>query len=322
MKRQMIAAMMTLGLAGGIALAGPASAQDRCDRKCLTGKLDQFLNAVVAKDPARANLWVGFRQTQNAQLTHQGEGIWKTNTGIGTIDRRYYDADTSQAEFYGTIREGDKTAVVSLRLKIGYGGQVTEAEWHVARAGDPGIMGEGSRATFDLDNLIRNPPAQRTVPVAQRAPREQLIAAVNSYFDGIVAQTGRHVQANPGCLRFENGMGGQDWNKKPAPPADADFQTNTDCRSGYASLNIVNVAARRYLMVDAEAQIVVASTIFMREPLNPKRRNCFMEVFYMDNGKISSVYAAMAYVDARLPVPNWEPYEGNFPIPQSLINAR
>ncbi|MBT2189016.1 hypothetical protein [Sphingobium nicotianae] len=319
MKRQIVLAMTALGLAG---LSAPAAAQGKCDRKCLAGKLDQFLNAVVAHDPAKANLWVGFRQTQNAVLLHQGDGIWKSNTGIGPIDRRYYDADTSQAEFFGTVRESDKMAVVSLRLKIGQGGQVTEAEWHIARAADPGIMGEGSKATFDVDNLVAHPPAQRTVPVAQRATREQLIAAVNSYFDGIVAQTGRHVQANDGCMRFENGMGGQEWNRKPAPPADADFQSHTDCRSGYASLNIVNVAARRYLMVDVEAQVVMASAVFMREPLNPKRRNCFMEVFYLDGGKISSVYAAMTYADARIPLPNWEPYEGNFPTGQSLINAR
>lgn len=319
MQSRILAAIVALGLAG---IAAPAAAQDKCDRKCLAGKLDQFLTAVVAHDPARANLWIGFRQTQNAILTHQGDGIWKSNTGLGTVDRRYYDPDTSQAEFFGTLREGDKTAVVSVRIKIGHGGQVTEAEWHVARAGDPGIQGEGSRATFDVDNLIAHPPLQRTVPVGQRAPREQLIAAVNSYFDGIVAQTGRHVQANPGCLRFENGMGGHEWNKRPAPPADADFQTSTDCRSGYANLNIVNVVARRYLMVDMEAQVVVASTVFLREPLNTKRRNCFMEIFYMDGGRISSVYAAMTYADARIPLPNWEPYEGNFPVPQALVPAR
>jgi hypothetical protein len=318
MKRRILAAMTALGL---LTLAGPASAQEKCDRKCLTGKLDQFLNAVVAKDPSKANLWIGFRQTQNTVLTHQSDGIWKTNTGIGTIDRRYYDPVTSNAEFFGTMREGDKTAVASVRIKVGHGGQITEAEWHIARAGDPGIDGDTNRSVFDVDNLLKNPPAQRTVPVAQRAPREQLIAAVNSYFDGVVAQTGRHVQANPGCLRFENGLGGPSWNVREARKEDADFQKTTDCRSGYMGLNIVNVAARRYLLVDEEAQVVVMSAVFLREPLNRKRRNNFMEVFYMDDGKISAVYAAMVYADAKMPLPNWEPYDGNFPPGQALIPA-
>ncbi len=315
MKQAWLAAAAAVAVA---MLPGTAQAQSDCNRSCLAAKLDSFLNAVVAKDPAKAGLWAGFRQTENALLKAPGEGIWSSNSGIGKIDRRYYDAETGQAEFYGTIRESEKTAVASLRMKVEQG-QVTEAEWHIAREGDPGIMGAGTRATFDLANLQAHPPLQRVVPEADRHSRRDLIAAVNSYFDGIVAGTGRHIQANEGCLRFENGMGGQDWNSRPASPADADFQTHTDCRSGYAGLGIINVAARRYLMVDEEAQVVVASTVFLREPLNPKRRNCFMELFFMDQGKISRVYAAMAYVDSNTPVPNWAPYDGNYPIPQDLV---
>jgi len=306
-----------LALAAAALLPGAANAQAACNRTCLAGKLDTFLKAVVAKDPAKAGLWAGFRQTENALLTVPGEGIWASNTGIG-LDRRYYDAETGQAEFYGTINEGAKVAVASLRIKI-EDGQVTEAEWHLARAEDPGITGIGSKATFDADNLLAHPPAARVVPVAQRVPRKQLVAAVNSYFDGIVDRTGRHVQANPGCLRFENGMGGQNWNSRPAQASEADWQTNVDCRSGYAGLGIVNVAARRYLMVDEEAQVVVMSAVFIRDPLNPKRRGFFMELFYLDGGKISSVYAAIVYPDPLAPLPNWEPYEGNFPIPQNLV---
>ena len=315
MKKSWLAGLIAAGLA---AMPIAASAKPDCDRACLDGKLGRFLDAVVAKDPSKADLWVGFRQTENALLVAPGEGIWKSNTGLGSVDRRYYDAETGQAEFFGTIREGEKTAVASLRLKV-EDGEVTEAEWHIARAEDPGIMGAGSKATFDVANLEMHPPLQRVVPKSDRHSRRDLIAAVNSYFDGIVAGTGRHVRANAGCMRFENGMGGQDWNSRPASPADADFQTHSDCRSGYAGLGIINVAARRYLMVDEEAQVVVASTVFLREPLNPKRRNCFMEVFFMDGGKITSVYAAMAYVDSNIPVPNWAPYEGNYPIPQDLV---
>jgi hypothetical protein len=309
---------MAIGLT---ALSNPAIAQSDCDRKCLNGKLDQFLSAVVAKDPAKAGLFVGFRQTQNAVLTPAGKGIWETNTGIGALDRRYFDPVTSQALFFGTIKEGDKTAVASVRIKVERQ-QITEAEWHVARADSPGIAGDPAKAVFDADNLLKHPPAARVVPAAQRTSRDALVAAVNSYFDGIVLGTGRYVQANPGCERYENGMGAPEWARRGPGPKDADFQTASDCRSGYAGLGIANVAARRYLMVDPEAQVVVASVVFIREPLNPKRRNYFMEVFYMDGGKISTVYAAMTYVDPKLPAPNWEPYDGNFPIGPNLTPAR
>src|SRR5690606_8851513 len=225
---------------------------------------------------------------------------------------------TGQAEFFGTVKEAEGTAIVSLRIKL-HGDEIGEAEWHVARPGDPDITGTPGKIVFDLDNLLANPPADRTVPAAERRPRDELIAAVNSYFDGIVAGTGRHVQAHPGCLRLENGLGGPAWTGGPVGPEDADFQDKTDCRSRYAGLNIINVAARRYLMVDEEAQVVIASAVFIREPLSPKRRNCFMEIFYMDGGKISSVYAAMVYADPELPVPNWPPYDGNFPINPNFI---
>ena len=315
MQRVWMAAVLAVGLA---AMAAPASAKVDCDRKCLTGKLDQFLSAVAAKDPAKAGLWVGFRQTQNAVLTAPGEGIWKTNTGFGGVDRRYYDPETSQAEFFGTVKMGEGTAIASVRIKV-YKDQISEAEWHVAQASDPDITGTPGKIVFDVDNLVNNPPPARVVPKNQRKPRDELIAAVNSYFDGIVAGTGRHVQANPGCLRLENGLGGAAWTGGPVGPEDADFQDKTDCRSRYAGLGIVNVAARRYLMVDEEAQMVLASAVFIRTPLNPKRRNCFMELFFMDGGKISSVYAAMVYADPKLPMPNWAPYDGNFPISQNLI---
>jgi hypothetical protein len=318
MTRTWLAAAMAIGLT---VLSNPAIAQSDCDRKCLNGKLDQFLGAVVAKDPAKAGLFVGFRQTQNAVLTPAGKGIWETNTGIGALDRRYFDPVTNQALFFGTIKEGDKTAVASVRIKVEKQ-QITEAEWHVARADSPGIAGDPAKAVFDADNLLKHPPAARVVPVAQRASREALVAAVNSYFDGIVLGTGRYVQANPGCARYENGMGAPEWARRGPGPKDADFQTASDCRSGYAGLGIANVAARRYLMVDPEAQVVVASVVFIREPLNPKRRNYFMEVFYMDGGKITSVYAAMTYVDPKLPAPNWDPYDGNFPIGPNLTPAR
>lgn len=319
MKRSLIAA---LALAGLMAATGAlAAAQNRnnapCDRACLAAKLDQFLKAVVDKDPSKAGLFVGFRQTQNAVLAPAGEGIWKTNTGMGTLDRRYYDADTSQAEFYGTMKEGDRTAIVSLRMRVERG-EVTEAEWHIARDDDPGITGTPVGRMYSLETLLQNAPAQRVVPVAERHSREALIAAVNSYFDGIVLGSGRYVQANPGCLRLENGQGVTGPARRVAP-ADADFQSTVDCRSGYAGLNIQNVQARRYLMVDMEAQIVVASAVFIREPYSQKRRNCFMEVFYMDGGKISAVYAAMVYADPKLPMPNWAPYEGNFAIAAPLI---
>ncbi len=260
-----------------------------------------------------------FGQTQNAILTAPGDGIWKTNTGAGALDRRYFDSETAQAEFFGTIKEGDTTAIVSLRIKL-HDKQIGEAEWHVARADSPDIMGTKQRVVYDLNNLLKYPPPKRVVAKDQRRPRDELVAGRQQLFRRHRRRHGPQRSGQSGLLsaRGRHGVG-------PTGRAvryrrrDADFESKTDCRTGYGGLNIVNVAARRYLMVDDEAQVVVASTVFVREPLSPKRRNCFMEVFVMDGGKISQVYAAMVYADPKLPMPNWEPYEGNYPISQNLI---
>lgn len=289
-----------------------------CDRQCLAQRLDNFLQAVVARDPDLAGLWVGFRQTQNAVLTAPSEGIWTTMTGIGKVDNRYYDPETGQAEFFGTIEEGDATGIAALRIKVQYG-KVTEAEWNIARRDSPGSRGGPVNTMFSIETLESRPPATRVVPLEDRRPREELIAAANSYFDGIQSNTGRHVLANPGCTRLENGQGASAEFLSQVLPQDADFLTRSDCRAGYDTLEIRSVAARRYLMVDEEAQVVVASVVFLRAPLSTRRRNYFTELFYMDGGKISAVYAAMHYADPDLPVPNWPPYDGNFAIPPDFV---
>ena len=68
--------------------AANASAQEACDRACLRTMLDQYLNAVIKHDPAAASLVVGFRQTENAINVRPGNGVWKTVTRLGAVQRR------------------------------------------------------------------------------------------------------------------------------------------------------------------------------------------------------------------------------------------
>ncbi|MBK9251733.1 MAG: hypothetical protein IPM70_07420 [Proteobacteria bacterium] len=51
-----------------------ALAQNACDRTCLGPMLDRYLAAVVAHDPGKAPLVIGFRQTENAINVPQGKG--------------------------------------------------------------------------------------------------------------------------------------------------------------------------------------------------------------------------------------------------------
>ncbi|MBB5986737.1 hypothetical protein [Sphingobium lignivorans] len=301
------------GLGAALVLPlGSAQAQPvSCDRACLRSTLDAFLAAVIAKDPARAPLAIGFRQTQNARLTLTDAGVWKTLSSLGPLQRRYFDVVTGNAAFFGIVTDNGTQAVASVRLQV-RNGKITEGEWHIAHEGDPGIYGKGSKVVFNLARLAADPPPERVVAPDQRLPRETLVAVVNSYFDGIVAENGRAVLAHGGCTRYENGFPAFGGPLKPGQEQDG-FQGKQDCTSGYPTLGGL-VAARRYPLIDEEAQVVLASAVFVRKAGDPRRRNHFMEVFGVDAGRIRSVHAAMFYAPPDQPLPNWPPYDGNFPL--------
>ena len=306
---------LLLSVAGFIAISSIASAQERsCNRACLADLLDKYLNAVIAHDPAKAPLVVGFRQTENSIATPLGEGLWRTTTALGEVQRRFYDPINGSAAYWGLIKEGAGSAVVSVRVRI-ENREISEAEWLIGRPSHDGMTGEPGKVLIGIDYLIANPPPpMRVVPPKDRVSRQALMAIVNSYFDGITNHSPNLAIAHPGCIRLENGAKASG---NPLPPNrlnDGGLNGIGDCRSGTGSFDVALVAARRYHVVDEEAQVVVASAVFIRTPGVAKRRNHFMDILYIDGGKLRSLYAAMFYVPPTQPVPNWPPYDSNFPL--------
>ena len=299
-----------------------ASAQATCDRACLRSLLDQYLAAVIKHDPKAAPLVVGFRQTENAINVPPGGGVWKTVTGLGKMQRRYLDDVSGQAGYYGLIDEGDSVALATVRLRV-ENRKLTEAEWYLARANDPGLNGprQAGRPPANLLNpeyLIANPPPDRTVPKAQRLSRDELVAVVNSYFDAITSHDGSVAVTHPGCGRAENGS--------PAPAGRflPPLQTTTanaptnDCVSGLANFNVSMVVGRRIPLVDQEAQMVLGMAVFIRRPGSSTPRNVFSEWFNVEEGRIRTIYTAMFYPEPERAVPNWPPYDGNWPLPANM----
>ncbi len=304
------------GHAIALLLAGavPGFGASDCDRTCLKNNLDQYLNAVVKHDPSAAPLFVGFRQTENAVVVRNGTGMWKSLTGLGKIQRRYIDPVSQQAAYFGVVEEEGGSAIVTVRVRVEQR-KITEAEWLIARKGDPGlngpqVAGQPAGNFFEPDNLAANPPREK-VAKEGRSSREAMVAATNSYFDGITTHDGSIILAQPGCMRVENGrtVTGRDNAAKGGPPG------VSDCTSGLANINVSLVAGRRYPVVDEEAGVVLALATFVRKPGTATRRNMFSEWFVIDDNKIRSIYSAMFYPAPEAPVPNWPPYEGNWPLP-------
>ena len=309
-------------------VVSPAPAQSACDRSCLRTMLDQYLTAVIKHDPSAAPLVVGFRQTENAINVRPGNGVWKSVTGLGNVQRRYLDPTSGQAAYYGTIEEGSATAIVTIRVRV-ENRQLSEAEWFLARETDPGLNGarQPGRPPANLHNpeyLGKNPPADRVVPREKRSDRATLVRIVESYFDAITSHDGSVALTHQGCGRVENGSPAPAGRFLPPvapanPPAANAPAPSNDCVSGLQNFNGQMVVARRIPLVDEEAQVALAIAVFIRRPGSPTPRNVFSEWFMIDEQKIRTIYTAMFYPPPELAVPNWPPYDGNWPLPSGIV---
>ena len=273
-----------------LAFASANASAATCDRACLATTLDQYLTALVEHDPAAAPLGIAFRQTENARVVSlPGTGLWQTTTALGKLQRRYFDATTEQAGYFGTIEEASGPAIVTLRLKV-EDRKITEAEWVINRKGDPGLGplggGQAEAAYWDPEYLLAHAPAERVVPRPERAH----------------AQRARRDREQ--LLRRPFGARGRDHRGAPWLRADRERRAHhaapsrhgrgqTDCTSEGAMRNIYAVTARRYPVVDEEAGAVLGVALFQRQPGVDMRRNLLAEWFYVDAGKIRTIYAAM-----------------------------
>jgi hypothetical protein len=297
------------------ALIGSSSAfaaKGACDRACLKNYLDQYLNAVLKHDPSVAPLWAGFRETENAVVVHAGNGAWKTFTGLGKVQRCFLDPTNQSAGYFGTIKEGSNTDVVSLRLKIDKE-RITEAEWVISRGGPDDFR-------QDPDNLAALMPPDVPVSKEARTPRDLMIAAANSYFDGIDTHDTSVVMATPDCIRLENGITTAGA-RVPVLGSPGKFTVPRGCSQGFEKLLQAGTTARRFPVVDEEAGFVLGMTLFMRAPGSTMRRNLLNEWFQIDRGKIIGIYAAMYYLPQEAIAPNWPPYEMNWPLPVAFPPA-
>lgn len=343
------AACAALVIISGCGAPKPEATTTSCDRDCLRSTLDRFLEAVVAKDPAKAPLATGFRQTVNAVNVGTEKGIWQSVTALGAVQRKYFDAVSGQAGYYGTLKEGDESPIVTIRLRV-ENREITEAEWYVARADDPGLSGprQPGRPPANLHNpeyLGQNPPPERVVPAGERVDRAGLMRIVDSYFDAITSHDRSVALVHEGCGRAENGSPAPAGKFLPQPvradppaaPAPATQPPATaaagaggpppgpgsrDCLAGLENFNLSMVTARRIPLVDEEAQVVMALGVFIRRPGSPTPRNVASWWFVVDQAKIRLAYTAMFYPPPELAVPNWPPYNsGNWPLPAGIVPA-
>jgi hypothetical protein len=256
-------------LAGTMLLAGALSAQAAapCDRACLEGFVDHYLDAVLAHNPSLVPLAPGVRFTEDGQRLAIGDGLWRTMHAKGHYRLFVADPQAGQVAFFGTIEEDNRdpakgTAVLmALRLRV-RDGKITEIEQ---------LMVRDERPALAMDGKTVDPIYLATVPKAERVSRAELIATADKYFTGMQKNDGKgDYPFADDCNRLENG--GQTTNAptpagqtRPDPKTATNYSSQWSCMEQFKSglLHFVSrIRDRRYVAVDEERGIVFAFGFF------------------------------------------------------------
>lgn len=181
-------------LAAG-ALWAQAPAAEPCDRACLEGFVNQYLDALVAHNPFGLPWARKVKFSENDVVLDLGDGLWNTATGAGTYKLMVADPQAGQVALLATLRENSTPIAVTARLKI-ENRKITELETLINRS---------AAAAQALEQTKPAAEFTETIPSAQRVSRDALIAAANRYFDAIEKGSADPAAFDKNCRRVENG---------------------------------------------------------------------------------------------------------------------
>ena len=275
--------------------SGQRGAAATCNRDCLTAISEQYIAALLAKDPSKAPIAPNARWTDNGQeLTIGADGFWNSASGRGLYTLHIADPVLGSIVTFATMREGEtvkRPVLMAQRLKV-VNGRITEIEDIVAR-GD-----RESEGAMRLDGIPIPPPARaggpaaapatptvappqapqkprdaflRPTPPADRMTRQELVRVANMYFSGMQLNDGKgKYPFADDCNRLENGSPttnapGRAGQPRPDPKTATSYSAMWSCREQFESglLHFVSrIRDRRYVAVDEERGIVVAFGFF------------------------------------------------------------
>jgi len=318
------AVLLSYALAPNAAVRADESAQrgaipPACNRACLYGFVDQYLAALLARDPTRLPWAAHVKLTENNVELPVGWGLWGTISALGAEDLRAADPETGQAAYYGVIDERGLKSFFAMRLKID-DGNISEVETIVDRKGyGPGPFG-------NPDTLEPVPVISEDVPADLRRPRARLIALADGYFNTLELNDGQiFTQFADDCSRRENGV----WTANdPHPGSVQDPNLNLSaygkisCEQGFKLGNYRwddELRARRFPLVDEEKGLVLAGGfidhagkldhytttdgVVHDPPLKSPHSFCFLEMFKMRDGRIRHAEAVFITVPYHMPSP-------------------
>ena len=198
--------LFVLAMTGSLASAQAATPSAKsataapCDRACLRGLIDRYIDALVAGDPSTLPLADRFRFTEDSSELKLGEGLWKSVTGKGGFRQDYLDTTRQVAAAHVELKEGRNPVLFSLVLHV-EAGRITGVETLVQRFNpssrfQPKVLGAPIRGMND------------PVPADRRQSREAMIKTALTYTEGL--KLGNFTDGGTpfaaGAYRVENGV--------------------------------------------------------------------------------------------------------------------
>jgi hypothetical protein len=194
-------ALMTAGLTIHVVIAGepewnPATFKE-CDRACLVGIMDGYMNAIFKHDPkAVPPLAINVRMTENTGVMEVGEGVlWRNKVEPTSFKIYVADPVSGQVAQQARLKIGGQESLVAVRLKVDRG-KIEEIEQLYDRNINAAAI---PLLTTPLPILTDD------IPLNQRNSRDLLNRAANSYFDALEGDNGKIAAFAADCVRHENG---------------------------------------------------------------------------------------------------------------------
>ncbi len=293
------------------ARAAPAAPAASCDRACLEGFVNQYLDALVAHDPARLPVTGDVRFTEDGQHLALGDGLWRTITAMGTYRLVVADTAAERVAFLGSIREAGTPAMLALHLAI-RDHRIAEVETLVQRSDRSALGFEKIGWTWT-----------ETIPARERMSRNDLVRIANMYFSGMQQNDGKGVYPfAKDCNRIENGtfttnVPAPKGQKRPDPRTANMYSAQWSCLEQFKSGLIhfvTRIRDRRFVAVDPERGLVFAFGFFdhsagdTRTFQTPNGRTVtagprqpwtweIAETFKIEHSKIHQIMAIMNHVE-------------------------
>lgn len=255
-----------------------------CNRACLQGFVDSYLDALAKHDPTQLPVDPSVKFTENGRQLKLGDGFWKT---AGNSSYRLYALDPAagDAGAQAVVAENGNLDTFFVRLKL-KAKKITEIETLVCRKGQAGF--------FAPEKMTTAPALfSEKVPDAQQSARSQLIRDASAYFTAVQTEgTPDYKQAPlaPAMNRFENGVQTTNVPMMGQPAMSGADQLDKGLFKGLV------VDHRRFAIVDVEHGVVVG-LVFMHANMNGTRNDILIsEMFKIVGAKIQQVQAVMVNV--------------------------